>query len=51
MFSGYIKDLLYPPELSKMAIELMMRCLSMNSEKRMIIDESFFRWTDLSFFS
>jgi hypothetical protein len=38
--SGYIKAPPYPPELSKKAIELTVRCLAMDSEKLIIINEA-----------
>jgi hypothetical protein len=51
MFSGYIKVLLYPLEVSIKVIELMAHCLAIDSEKHMIIDEALFRWNDLGFSS
>jgi hypothetical protein len=43
LLSGYIKTSPYLPELSKKAIELTARCLSMDSEKCVTIDEAIFR--------
>jgi hypothetical protein len=48
MFSGYIKVLFYPPEVSRNAIELIAHCLAMDPEKYMTIDEAPFRWIYLS---